>query len=231
MDHAAAAARLEAEKDAVAAVRGGARGERVDVEIVVGGSRITLLDRRASAPPLYAILRLNAVQRAALIIYGAVLEELDSPGGASELGVLVSSGAGGGGGAVDRRLRMIELRDRAWRAIGDVVALSPTHRARRAEGAADLGPDHKAHPARGEAIDPRRPVTRRAIADAVCRDGASICSLLRRHGWRPQGTAREQATEALVGIGQDIADAWNGLERRIAGDTSGFTEVRSKNGS
>ncbi len=230
-DFESAARRLAAERRAMEAARDIGRGERVEVEIVVGRERITLLDRRASAPPLYAVARLTGAQRAALIVYGAVIEELASPGGPSELGVLVSSGSAAGGGAVDRRLSMIELRDLAWAAIGQGEALSPIHRARPSEGAAELGPKRSASTDGGAFVDPRRAVSRRALADAVCRDGASICTVLRRHGWKPQGRAREQATQALVEIGQDIADAWNGRENRIAGASSGFTEVRAKHGA
>jgi len=190
----------------------------VRIEIFDGDERKTAIGHPVRAHPLHAMTKIPVNARHAGIVYGAIMEELTSPGGVGELGVFVQSGTSGGGCATERRLRMIELRDMAWRVIRkETIILAPKRAARKAKGEAVLGQKRRAVPARGTMQDPRRPVTARALLDQVCVEGASLSDVLAAHGWEPGRRARGELSIALHGILGVVSDAWNGAEARLSG--------------
>lgn len=191
------------------------------VEIFDGSERVSALGHFVRAHHIHSLKSLKSNERHAGVVYGSIMEELTSPGGVSELGVFVQSGSAGGGCAVDRRLAMIELRDRAWSAVpAGVVALNVSRRARKASGDATLGAKRCAKPARGEMFEERRPIKARVLVDQVCVGGMSIRAVLVAHGWKESARSRAKLISLLGVCLASISDAWNGSERHVSGGWS-----------
>jgi hypothetical protein len=188
-------------------------------EIFDGIERRSALGHLVKAHHLHSMKALRTNERHAGIVYGAIMEELTSPGGVTELGVFVQSGSAGGGCAIDRRLSMGSLRDRAWRAVpAEVVALNVTRRASKAKGSAVLGSKRCPKVASGVIVDDRRPIRARVLIDQVCVGGMSIRAVLAHHGWKESARSRTRLIKLLSICLAAISDAWNGSDRILAGD-------------
>lgn len=174
---------------------------------------------RCTAPEVYGLSRLSPDVREAGRIYGAICEELAAPGAPSTMGVLIQGGRWGGGNAVDRRLYMIGLRDRAWACLALQPRFEPQRRARAPKGEmTGHGKPHVARAARGDVTDPRQPIEARVVADLLCRDGMSFAQILVRHGWDDRSSAKTRIRLYAEGVLTALAEEWNGEHAPLARD-------------
>lgn len=183
----------------------------VPIEIREDGELITIPGIETYGSALRAMRSLEPFQIDVGVRYGAICEELECSGiGLTDL--LATGGGSGGGceGAVDRRLKMRDLRDRARAVLVDIEGLSPVRAARKAKGEADLGKKFGSKPAKGEVVQERQEISARRLVDMVCIGECSISQVLKAHGWPASGRSREKATAILFHALKAITSDWGG---------------------
>lgn len=204
----------------------------VEVELMdANGERITYAGFRSVAMPLYSIAGLTPGQRAAGVLYGALREEV-THGGIPAISLEAVGGGGGGGpeGAVDRRLRMRKLLERADLALRVAGPLEPARfrgkvaQLRASEQVLRTGALHVSRVVAGEMLtEARRPIPSRAMVDQVCVEGRGLGQVVMRYGWQNTTSARKRAAGRLAETLQLMATAMSGgwAEGRSGGAVCG----------
>ncbi|MBL4808210.1 MAG: hypothetical protein JKY31_13135 [Rhodobacteraceae bacterium] len=172
------------------------RGQFVECVLTEGDQRITFVGHSTHAIPLYGMAGLDKNQRAIGVIYGAMVEELNSGGVRCVSIEAMPSGGGGAGpeGAVDRRFAMrakIVLAQKGLHIMQDMTPQRAT---------------------RGR-VDKRQSISARAMMDAICLEGQDMASVLRAYGWTLSGNSKKQGTVFIAHILTSINLLWGGEAR------------------
>lgn len=159
---------------------------------------VTLIGHDTYAAPLWQVERLPPALRQIGCAFGALAEEITTggqSGAAREFG-MPGVGQIGGGGAIDRRLLVVSRYAQAQTALEAVPDMEPRQRTRSARE--------------------RRPISARAMVEALCVAQVSTRAVLIAHDWPPKGRAQQQATDLLIAGLAAVGTAWVGGPRLSA---------------
>lgn len=210
-------ARMNAQRPST---KGRPRGSSEPVELFENGERITLIGHATYASPLHAMKTLTKTQRETGVKFGAISAELETAGVGGS-GVFSDAGGGSGGGfetAIERRIVMRDLLDRACACLDLLPAMKAKRAARLGKCSAELGGKHQSIGSRGVVAGERRPIPARVLVELVCVRELSIKCVLGVYGWpRNGGTAQKRASVILSEALDAISEDWGGGSAMGAG--------------